>query len=281
MNPQHKLYDFEVAPPVGVWEHIAAELDELNEYKTVSQKLQHIQISPPASLWNNIKNELEEGQSFEIIARKLSNVQVPPPVMAWTNIQRQLDGEKKTARVIPIKSSRSRWVRYAVAACVVGLLGILGYYLSVNSSKDVAIIKEGIAKNNTETAPPPTDSKTIQPVAPKAAANAPATAKSQSEGIVAAMPSPVVKTGNMYAPTIEKNEEIQGRYIMLMTENGDVVRLAKRLKGIADCIAGEDNSIDCNQQIAQWQEQMVKTPLPSTPDNFLDILELANKENGL
>jgi hypothetical protein len=87
--------------------------------------------------------------------------------------------------------------------------------------------------------------------------------------------------GNVYAPSYEKNRETQGRYIVLMTEGGDVVRMSRKFGSMADCIAGENPGADCGNQIAKWQEELASAPVSSTPDNLLDILDLANKEQGL
>lgn len=280
MTPKNKIYDFEITPPSGVWDKIAEELNEWDEVKSVSQKLQTFEISAPAMVWEKINEELDDLNDFKTVSQKLRNLEVTPPSGMWNHIQQSLDGKKEETNIIPLRSGGNRWIKYAAAACVIGLVGILIYYYNSNSGKEMVLgSAPEIAQQ--QTVPQISNPETIVPISPGHSEIAPGQ-KSGAAQLLAATPiTRRDRTGNVYAPTIEKNEELQGRYIMLMTENGDVVRLSKKLSGLADCIAGEDNSLDCNQQIAQWQEQMVKTSLPSTPDNFLDLLKLAEKENGL
>lgn len=286
MNSHHKLYDFEVMPPAEAWNRIAKELDEISEYRNISTKLSGLEIAAPPLAWENISNELSELQSFNKIAEKLRAVEVAPPAAAWTHIETALAETTPKGKVIPMQATKRSWVKYAVAATIIGLLGTMAYYLSLRSSKEAETImasiedskKEPVAGSDNATVVTNNNNNISNPantVAPKP--NSGLAAGSSLRTLEKRTP----KSGNTYATTVEKNREIQGRYIVLMTENGDVVRMSKKLGNMADCIAGEDPSADCNSQIAMWQEEIAKLPVASTPDNFLEILELANKPTGL
>lgn len=286
MDRPNKIYNLEVIPPPEVWGRIVEELDALGQFANVSQKLKNIEIAPPASVWNRIENQIEETASFEIIAKKLQEATATPPSIAWQNIKQKLQEEGGLPKLKPIKNGKINWKRYLVAASIIGLAGILAYNFFGTASKNSDPQPQVMASNHPVTISPPP----ISPTVPSAETEVPPISYStgiaatpQSKNDRGAQPVAQLRTasGNVYATTLEKNKDIQGRYIMLMTEDGAVVRLAKKLGNLADCIAGETATTDCNHKIAAWQEELATSLLASTPDNFLDILELANKENGL
>jgi len=285
MSSQHKLYNYEVAPPAEAWERIAQELEGVNDYRTISQKLQNLQVAPPAFAWETISKELDDQQSFDIIAKKLSAVEVAPPASIWHKIEGELNSTlpalKKEAVVVPL---RRRLSKYAATAAVLGILILAGYFLAQRSSRDVDVIQQSLTDNNSpmkasDPAPVKVQSqnkiKTV-PVTNTADSTQPATPSidalpSQSDDVV------TTSNGYAYTTTVEKNHEVDGRYIVLMTEEGNVVRLNKKVSGMADCITGEHASQQCNHQIEEWQKELASIPVLASPDNILGLLELANK----
>ena len=149
MSSQHKLYNYEVAPPAEAWERIAQELEGVNDFRNVSQKLQNLQVAPPAFAWNNISGELDDQKSFDIIAQKLSAAEVTPPTVMWSKIEEELDSAlpavKKETPVIPLNKRLSK---YAAAAAVIGILGLSAFFLAKRSSQDVAVIRQTFADNS-------------------------------------------------------------------------------------------------------------------------------------
>lgn len=286
-NDQHRLYQLEVTPPVGAWENIATELNEIDEFAALSQKLNAATSTPPAFIWDNISFSLHEEERFEVIGEKLSQIHIAPPASVWHRIETALIASKSEtlAKVTPLQQPHSKktFIPYAAAACIIGLLGFLGYRMMERSSKSSVNIEKTIEANNNapvkmNTAPTVNDQKLV--VKREGKTNAP----DSSTLLLATAPlqeTSTVMQQNNYATTIEKNKDIDGRYIMLMTNDGDVVRMSKKLGKIADCIAGETESSNCNEQIAHWQKEMATTPMLTSPDNILDLLELANKESNL
>lgn len=279
----HKLYNYEVAPPAEAWERIAQELEGVNEYRNLSQKLQNLQVAAPVLAWENISGELDDEKSFEIIGKKLSSVAVAPPADVWGKIQENLSitlpVTKKEAPVIPLKIRISK---YAAAAAVIGILVLSAYFLAQRSSQDVDTIQKSFADNTSviKSADQPIAKADLQDkiklqktsiVADSAQRHAALPLASQNEGVL------TTSNGNSYSTTVEKNREVDGRYIVLMTEEGNVVRMNKKVSGMADCIAGEDVSQECNNKIEEWQKELAAMPVLASPDNILGLLELANK----
>lgn len=278
MNSQHKLYDYQVTPPAEAWKNIATELEELQALKPLGQQLLALETEPPAAAWNHILEHLEEEHSFSNVAGRLRALEVAPPAAAWDKIDAELDAAKPVSKLAPVKKGAFNWSKYAVAACIVGLLGFSIFHLVEKSNRDSNGIIADLFEKKEDSSKPSValhDSKIKPAIKPH-----------PETGSDLALNEPVkpvqIKTasGNTYKTTVEKNKAIQGRYIMLMTEDGNVVRMSKKLGNMADCVAGENNSEDCNYQIEQWQKEMAKAPVAATPDNILDILELARSENA-
>lgn len=278
MSTQHKLYDYQMNPPAEVWNGIAAQLDELAELKTVTQKLQQLQVTPPSFAWEQIAGELNEDASFNIISKKLTNLSVEPPAHIWHKIETSLD--KPETKVVTMQPVRNRLIKYAAAACVIGLLGFFGYRLFESSSKDTDILMQIAAQSDskqqtiTSQNSPAVSAAPVKHNAAQKTIIEPLTVSTANPGMAAAIKTPL---GNAYSTTLERNREIDGRYIVLMTDDGNVVRMSKKLGNMADCIAGESPDASCNDQIAQWQKELVA----ATPDNFLDLLEMASKESDM
>lgn len=287
MSSQHKLYNYEVSPPADTWNRIAQELDGVNEYKNVSAKLQNLTIAPPATLWDKIHAALDEEQSFDIIAQKLSSMAIAPPAGAWHKIEAGLVGtlitKKKSASVVPF---RTRLLRFATAAALLGIIVLAVYFMVQRSSQDAAAIQKNIVSADISVITgQPATAGNVQ----KRTHNLPAqphvlTGTADLQTLAATAPqlqanaAVVTSKGNAYITSVEKNQEIDGRYIVLMTEEGNVVRMSKKVSNMADCISGQDHSSECNTQIAAWQKEMASLPVLASPDNILSLLELATKE---
>ena len=69
---------------------------------------------------------------------------------------------------------------------------------------------------------------------------------------------------------------IAGRYIMLMTPEGNIIRMSKKWSDLVCCVSGEEQDEDCKLQIKKWQKKLATSPINPTPGNFMDILELVN-----
>ncbi|MFV0606329.1 MAG: hypothetical protein ACK5NK_10865 [Niabella sp.] len=289
MSSQHKLYNYEVSPPAGAWERIAQELNDVNEYKNISNKLHNLQVDVPAPVWDRIDAALSEEKSLDIIAAKLSDIEVMPPISIWDKLQTVLDSTESTNRKpAPVISIKKRITKYAVAAITIGIVVLTAFLFiqkSNNKGAQIASFEEKQENSNTvitQTLPdtPVTEPKTDEVYQPVTLTNVPnhSSTTSHTKSVKQASKTVTTSRGNTYATTVEKNHETNGRYIVLMTEEGNVVRMNKKVSRLADCIAGEDPSHECNSQISKWQKEIANMPVLASPDNILGLLELATKE---
>jgi hypothetical protein len=70
---------------------------------------------------------------------------------------------------------------------------------------------------------------------------------------------------------------------MLMTPNGQIIRISKKLGDLVCCVSGEDQDQECQDQLKKWRQKIANAPVAPSPGNFMDILSLLQsiKEPGL
>ena len=129
---KRKLYNYDVEPPEIMWSRIVATLDqEINA--EFPQRLYTLETPPPFDAWNRIEEKLEEDIQ-EQYPTKLYNLEIAPPPETWNKILTLLD-EEKAIPEIPSKRRIISFVRYAVAACIIGLIA-LGTLKLLNQKTD-------------------------------------------------------------------------------------------------------------------------------------------------
>ncbi len=254
---QDKLLNCEVPPPSGVWDKIAAALDE----------------------------PVDEKQDY---ANRLYELEMTPPKASWGKIEAALDADVKyTAPVRKIP-----FLRYAAAAVLIGAIAI-GVFKWTSPAKN-----EGIANNTTVA------QKTSVPVS-----TTPATAitdgttkendsaKEHTQDNYVALDrigkinmkkalamshytgSSDENTGRPVYAYEDYVPDLADRYVMLMTPEGSIIRMSKKLGDLICCVSGEEQDNDCKDQLKKWQEKLATSSLAPSPGNFLDILSLVNSLN--
>lgn len=294
-----KMYNYEVSPPNGIWEKISAELDESESGAKFPFKLRNFTVIPPVEAWHKIVAYLDENSLVSAYAARLGGISVPPPASAWNKIQAGLDAEEKPAitRSIP-------WFRYAAAAAIIGLLVWAGSGLLGKKSGDTEIVKitpalpEQSATSKQDAQPiSPIDSTEIKKqIALDDARNEIALEESKKTFAKLDMATRNSKVQNaadfFFATESSTNEtttrgfsfgnedsdclEVACRYVMLMTPEGNIIRMSKKLSDLVCCVSGEEQDKDCVDQMKKWREKLAYTPSGHSPGNFIELLNLVN-----
>jgi hypothetical protein len=294
---QHKLQQFEVAPPSGIWDKISHRLDEefVASDSQISETVDNISIVPPAGIWDKINSELQSEPA----------------------------SETQPAKVVPL------YRRIAVAAIIIGLL-VLGGLLFLNSNKSENNIVKTVPE---KTAPPASVPEQQQPKAEKdnnalIADNGSSVAKSKRD-ITRPVPKPRINedvtsiSDNMppaatdYAPKAEQAPlyDLQtvsalqpisvsapplrdkkgniildaslisnpdDEYITVTGPNGKQTKISSKFLSCLSYINASLNSndadsrgIQCKTQFEEWRRKIIAQPafIP-TANNFFDIFEL-------
>jgi hypothetical protein len=280
MSTRHKLYDHEVNPPSGVWDRIAASLDD----EAMGRKLYDTEVTPPAGNWNKIAAALDEAEAQRpVYADKLYNAEVQPPAHVWQQIATSLN-EEESPRVIPMQQRRAGIYRYLAAAVLAGV-AILAAWNWLGSSEEESTIAS-------------TDTISRKPMIEQvpASGNITNTTQAGEQQLLAADSDVPLKrnrvqssdrtTGNtgyssaVYASNSTVNvKHPADRYIMLITPDGNIIRMSKKWGDMVCCVSGEEQDDACKDQLQRWQEKMAEAPVAPSPDNFMDILTLVNTLN--
>jgi len=288
-----KLYNYEVNPPGTTWSRLAAILDDENSLLT--QKLYNLEATPPNGVWAGVEQALEEG-SVENYDARLYNFEAAPPVGTWGKILHGLEAEK----TLPTISSARRFspfVKYAIAACLLGVIAFATFqFLKTRTGHSVAAV----------TVVPPKSPETIPPAEQKNSASQetaisnnlpkediskitkPQRKKNllQQTGYMTQLANPMIADVNSQPSENFQQAVLRGEvpgncalisetdpYMTFMNPEGYLIRISKKLAETLGCIYSQ-NSDPCESQINEWRNKVAQSPVNSSTDNFMDVLNI-------
>ncbi|HMU46409.1 MAG TPA: hypothetical protein PKC72_08585 [Chitinophagaceae bacterium] len=271
-DSKHKLFNYEVMPPAEVWQKISSELDESDISNQYPARLRQFEVSPPPAIWEKISGSLDPVKQFPASAEK--------------------------RRLAPI-------FKYAAAAAIITLFIWGGIQLLNNGSDKIEIAKDGENQVKQDTAnftENTTNSNNSDlPSIAESSSNTEqdirdAAALEESKKTYANLDIPVRSklkdVSNFYftpesdfsstrsidfsASGDDPEKDLADRYVMLMTPDGNIIRMSKKLGDFVCCVAGEEQDPNCVNQIKSLQEKIANSSIGHSPGNFLDILNLVN-----
>jgi len=301
----HKLYDYEVAPPAGAWQNIATALDEAALDHQFPSRLYNCEIMPPVSAWQNIAASLDEAALVKDYAKKLAAIAVAPPISTWQKIATSL-GTEQEAFASQRKRIISPFIKYAAAAIIIGLLAWGGVQLFDKKTTDPVIAEQGdnfSTKDSNQTTTAKTSILEGENIGTTELAASLEEARNdealeQSKKTYAKLD--VTKTRNKiknvadfffvpddYEPTGTRSidigfpqetetVDISNRYIMLMTPDGNIIRMSKKLSNLVCCVSGEEQDKECADKMKKWREKIGNPAANHSSGNVMDILSLVN-----
>jgi hypothetical protein len=293
---QHKMYNLEIAPPEGVWNNICEELDASLLSAGFPKKLIQAEVTPPGHVWKNIAGLLNADQFENTIAAKLQNAEAQPPLRTWEKIESVLynyNNEK------PLLKKLLPLVKYAAAAILTGALIWIGArYINQESKPDITAAKEvkvapasandalnpektslsnddvSIARTGVEAA--------LEEARNDAALEASKKTYAKLDPVVIEKKIRNVTDFNFITANPEETDgnddnyskDISQRYIVLMTPDGNFIRMSKKLKDLVCCISGEEVDEACLEQLKRWREKILSSTAIHAPGSFGDILNI-------
>lgn len=297
---QDRMRNYNVAPPANAWEKIAMSLDESEIANKFPSKLYDIQVNPPVDTWDKISGALDEQLSQNELPPRLYNLEIDPPVGAWAKIAASLNTLNEPAA--PVRKL-SPLFRYAAAALVIGAVAWGITRITVNNPSDGNNTAALEVKKDTNVSAKNMPADTMPATVTIASGEDALLEKSKKmtaaldrkkviRKVAATMPSGnddnevVIDPGlsqSIYAYAAQI-PDIAGRYVMLMTPDGNIIRMSKKWSDLLCCVSGEDQDTGCKNQLKKWQEKMAASSLAPSPANFMDILSMVsslNESNGL
>ncbi|MGQ0738440.1 MAG: hypothetical protein ACT4OJ_05215 [Bacteroidota bacterium] len=302
---QHKLMNYELPPPEGLWQKIANELDDSASGLQFPVKLIGLAVEPSASVWNKIAENLDAASVSDDIPAQLYAAEVIPPVAAWNKIQTSLDAEKSAGSggeaAVPEHRRLSPMLRYAAAAAVIGLIAFGALQFFQADKKNTGIASSGNLPETKTAAPVPVmtgrpdiqHADIVTNTSDEEARND--AALEASKKTYARLDIPVQKRTDMasafnfahlvstrdihesgssgYQEGLGSGDNNANRYIVLMTPDGHFIRMSKKLSSLVCCVSGEEQDANCKNQVQKWRKQLACSDA-AHPGNFLDILSL-------
>jgi hypothetical protein len=289
---RHTLLNHEETPPPAAWGRILAELNESDSFKTLGQTLQQAEVIPASHNWDQLLIRLEDIS----ISSKLQGASVNPPPGTWQKITEGLD----SAGTIHEKNRTIPWFRYAAAAIVLIAIG-LGVARMTKPASSGGI--ETAQHEESSPAAVPANPGSTKDILEELVSVAPAeneearndAALEASKKTYARLDFPAKKiarevsgfyfnsfnntpgtrniSSDPVSPTDQKKTD---RYVTLMTPEGNIIRVSKKLGGMLCCISGEADDPACTDQLKKWREKIVASSLGHTADSFMDLLLLVN-----
>jgi len=298
---QNKMYNQEVTPPVNAWEKIAAALEEAHLQNAFSSRLYNTEITPPASAWEKISVALYNEEVQSEFSSRLYNMELAPPATAWEKVAAGL-GTTTEAVNTPVRRL-SPILRYAAAAIFIGAVayGIIRFTVNTDNKENSTVLATDRKDSSIADKTKPADSGKTQTTGLNANQTEDEMLE-KSKTLVAKSDWPVKRIARAISSSVitanENNNEdtdadlsqsiyayadhipdISDRYIMLMTPDGNIIRMSKKWGSLLCCVSGEEQDADCKYQLKKWQEKMATSTLAPSPDNFMDILGLVNSLN--
>lgn len=310
---QKRLYQQEVTPPVTAWNAIAAALDESHLADKFPSTLYNAEETSPVA-WATIAAALDASS----VSAKLYDLEAQPPATAWENIKASLETEEEEAA--PVRRMFPAMFRYAAAAAIIAAVAFGGMKLFNNNSKE-DIVADKTTVLATEQATPIINSEvavtTPNEITDPSQEARDAIALEESKRMYASLDasdmqqikrvssahllsavdpmntSSSINPGNTYrdlecsnvsSPSFNDDDspiDMASRYSMLMTPDGHIIRISKKLGSLVCCVSGEDQDADCNNQLKKWKEKLASSDAGTSSGNFLEILNLIQsfKEN--
>lgn len=273
----------------------------------LKEKLYNYEASPPPGTWNKIAAAIEESMIGAEFQGTLHDMEVTPPRSAWKNIAASL--EKEPAMVIPAGRKYIPVLRYAAAAAVAGLILLAGLRLFKQSTPgDQNLVVKTGEKVPVKTIDPVTtrDTKENPSIAEESQESLDDAALEESKHTLARLETrpgrnqshlriePVYTSKAAFSDLApeqtykeldysdalnsashEENLSLTAsRYVMMLTPDGQFIRMSKKLGDLVCCVSGEEQDPECIDQINQWRKKVATSTLTPSPGNFMDILNL-------
>lgn len=291
---QQKILSAETEVPAFNWNIIEQKLDDV----FYTEQLETATAEVPLAAWENITAQLDE-EADQRMADKLIAATGIPPVAVWDAIEQKLN-EEQTGKIIPFRKNLSPVYRLAAAAIITGILA-WGAYRLFNSSEPVEAgiaVSKPVLTEEKKTAPI-ADIKAEEPVeALVPVSSSRATVKKRiKEALTVNSTLAYLEPVNHDAgtstqgdthhknirPVAEINGFSEGQYLIVLNEEGNLIRVSKKLSNLQCAIDGSGNPVDaasvlqsknCDEQIKIWQQKIAASTAISPSAGYIDLAEL-------
>lgn len=268
---------------------------------SLKDKIYNYEVTPPAGTWDKIAIDLNEAELSNKFPDRLYNMEAPPPANSWEKINASLN--PATEPTVSLLQRIPPFLRYAAAAIFIGAIafGIIKLTAGSNNNENITD-RASVNTTNKDSSESGTNKPTAidETQTAKSDADEDDAALEQSKNLVAKLDHTVktirrkpgtVRNQARYANNLDSElrqsiyayedhvPNLADNYVMLMTPDGNIIRMSKKWSDLLCCVSGEEQDADCKDQLKKWQQKMAASSLAPSPGNFMDILGLVNSLN--
>jgi len=273
---KNRIYDFEVNPPGRTWEKIATALNESHLDDQFPAILHGMEVKPPASAWKAIAATLGSSKPLTKY-RRLSPVlryaaaAAAIILITWGGLQFFRSGNKNNNDLPLVKTEtpatqpRENYSNPSVQQREEELHNDRALEESKQSFARLDLTRRNRNRLNNDayfTRPVNVEMETVE---------------ASPESTYRDLTYSDLPEGTIFQ--FHPNNNLANRYIMLMTPEGNIIRMSKKLRDFVCCVSGEELDDDCQSQLHKWRSKIASSP--SHPGNFMDILNLVNSLQSL
>lgn len=245
----------------------------------LQNKLLHYEVQPPEGVWNKIAASIEENVSLPL-SEKLYHYEESPSPVVWQNIVKLIDAPPigKT-KIIPFYIRYRRPLKYSGAVAIFIFLAILTSLL-ISKKTESELPAAGVSNTSTikkDTAKTPADSKEKNPVAKANEKNniAPIAKSKISRNEETETHASFSFIENFLPHQAERNETVTSsidpdKYMIYSDGDGNVVRLPKK---IFNAFACPTDDVICKQRLQQLKEKFAASAMTADFTGLLQILK--------
>ncbi len=277
MTPiQNKMYQYEVAPPPGLWEKIAVDLDEADLEYFYPDRLRQHSVLPPAAAWEKIAGSIHTEEA-PVVARRFftpflryAAAAAVVAFLAWGALQLMNTG--KTGSNDDMAATTTGPVPDTATPSENTINTLIGE--STDSEEAIALTEAEIRDAAALEASKKTYASLSEPVISKM--------RNVASFYFTPPPAPTGGTRGLSSEDYYITEQpITGksnadRYIMLMSPDGNIIRISKKLSDLVCCISGEEDDPECIHQIKLLKEKLSNPASGHSSGSFMDILGIVN-----
>lgn len=279
------LYNSVATPAAAAWETIAASLDELNLSTQYPSTLYNMQAQPPAAAWEKIKATLwKEDEKVIPLRRRIvpfiryAAAAVLIGAIAFGAIQ-VLNTNKKNNEAVALKPNNEKGTNNtpAVKPGTSSLSPAPTNEEAIPSqeARNDAALQESkhtfaSLDHNDQIRMKKVSDEFFQTAAdPINITDELNPASTYQDLECAEVNAPAFAGGN-------SSINMASRYVMLMTPDGRIMRISKKLGDLVCCVSGEEIDEDCKDQLKKWRQKMADSPVSPAPANLMGILDVLN-----
>ncbi|MBI5856880.1 MAG: hypothetical protein HZB42_04440 [Sphingobacteriales bacterium] len=268
---QHKLLTYEVTPPSGVWNKITDELDDSELDHEFPAILRSAEINPPATLWNKIQIAMNAGKEATVSKQKriplllrYATAAIVTGLVAWGGIQ--LLNSKQAKKDIVVNEDLPASIENTTSTPE-----LIPEKATANNNNPVNTADAEEARND---AALEASKKTFAKLDISTAGN------KRLKNIASAYRFAIAGDAGMDPQTHTQAEACTSdntdRYIVIITPEGNIVRMSKKLSHLICCVSAEEEDKDCKEQMSKWRSKIASATTSHSTGSFFDILSMVS-----